>query len=152
MNYEIRIISEEDTVKSKVYEDLDKAIEIADKIYNDFIDLDFGDEIVVCEENKKDKKYWANGKTLITEFKIGDIVKVVDRGLTYSTYYDFMKAYAPKENCLGWEYGKSPSLNTKYKIVAIANHIDSKLAIIEEKGVYPIPKTYIIGIRGIEKI
>ena len=28
MKYEIRIISEEDTIKSKPYEDLDKAIEI----------------------------------------------------------------------------------------------------------------------------
>ena len=156
MNYEIRIISEEDTVKSKVYEDLDKAIEIADKIYNDFIDLDFGDEIVVCEENKKDKKYWANGKKLCTEIKIGDTVTIIDDGKAYTTYYDFMLQYGTKNSCLGWQYGKSPSTYSEYRVLTIADHIarpnEDKLAIIEEISGHSINKTYIIGLKGLRKI
>ena len=157
MNYEIRIISEEDTVKSKVYDDLDKAIEIADKIYKDFINLDFGDEIVVVEENSKDKKYYcANGKQLINNIRVGDIVKIVNSGEVYSTYYGFMLTYGTKQNCLGWKYNQSPSTNTEYKIVAIADHISrptkSKLAIIEEINDDFISKTYIIGVEGLQKV
>lgn len=153
MKYEIRILSEEDTVKSKVYDDLDKAIEIADKIYNDFLDLDFGDEIVVCEENKKDKKYWSNGKQIIEEIKIGDIVEIIDEGATYSTYYDFMMEYGTKKNCLGWTYNNSPSVEKNYRVVNIANHLsrDIKLVIIEEIDTY-LPKAFIIGIEGVKKI
>lgn len=155
MKYEIRIISEEDTIKSKPYEDLDKAIEIADKIFNDFVNTDFGDEIVIAEENSKDKKYyWANGKRLITEIKIGDIVKVVDSGRTYSTYYDFMLRYGTKEDCLGWEYGKSPSTNTSaiYEVVNIQDHTIQnygKLAIIKELSNFGVPKVYIIHTEGL---
>ena len=157
MKYEIRIINEEDTVKSRPYDDLDKAIEIADKMFNNFVNADFGDEIVVVEENSKDKKYyWANGKKLITELKIGDIVKVVDRGAIYSTYYDFILTYGTKEDCLGWEYGKSPSFNAKYKIVAIADHIsrpsENKLAIIKDLSGHCVSNVYIIGVEGLQKI
>ena len=156
MKYEIRIISEEDTVKSKVYDDLDKAIEIADKIYKDFVNLDFGDEIVVVEENKKDKKYWANGKKLIEEIKIGDRVKVVDGGATYSTYYDFILTYGTKEDCLGWEYSKNPSINGEYEVVNIADHIsrpsEDKLAIIRDLSGYFVSRVYIIGVKGLQKI
>ena len=154
MKYEIRIISEEDTVKSKVYDDLDKAIEIAEKIYEDFVNLDFGDEIVIVEENKKDKKYWANGKQIIEEIKIGDVVKIIDRGETYSTYDDFMMEYGTKRNCLGWDYNKSPSAEKNYKVINIANHLSRniKLAIIEEIGICYLPKTFIIGLEGLQKI
>ena len=158
MNYEIRIISEEDTVKSKVYEDLDKAIEIADKMFNDFVNTDFGDEIVVVEKNSKDKKYyWANGKTLIQELKIGDKVKVTDSGATYSTYYEFILDYGSKTDCLFWSYGISPSDDEEkiYEIVFIGQHPfrgkETKLAIIKEVGC-SFGQTYIIGIEGIRRI
>ena len=158
MKYEIRIISEEDTVKSKAYEDLDKAIEVADKMFNDFANLDFGDEIVVAKENSKDKKYyWANGKTLIQELKVGDTVKAVNDGETYSTYYEFMLDYGDKTDCLGWSYGKSPSNNEEkiYKITFIGQHsrgdTETKLAIIKEAGCF-FGQTYVIGIEGIHKI
>lgn len=156
MNYEIRIISEEDTVKSKVYEDLDKAIEVADKIYNDFVNLDFGDEIVVCEENKKDKYYWANGKKLITEIQVGDIVKVVDNGSTYSTYMDFMLTYGTKEDCCNWDKGANPQENEdKYTVMCVAPHptrseYDGEIAII--RSLEYRSKTYIIGLKGLQKV
>lgn len=156
MNYEIRIISEEDTIKSKTYEDLDKAIEIADKMFNDFVNTDFGDEIVICEENKKDKYYWANGKKIVEELKVGDIVKVVDNGCTYSTYMDFMIEYGTKQNCCEWVRGENPQENEdKYEVMCIAPHItrfetDGEIAIIRKLDY--CNKTYIVGLKGLQKI
>lgn len=155
MNYEIRIISEEDTIKSKPYEDLDKAIEIADKMFNDFVNTDFGDEIVVVEENKKDKKYWANGKTLDRPLMIGDKVKIIDRGQTYSTYEDFMLAHATKKLCCRWDMGVTPKNyeNTSkiYTVRALAMHEynGETLAIIEDETEY-YASVYIVGSRGLQ--
>ena len=156
MKYEIKIITEEDTVKSKTYEDLDKAIEIAEKIYEDFIDLGFGDEIVIVEENKKGKYYWANGKRLVDNIKVGDIVKVVHSGHTYSTYMDFMIEYGTKQNCCEWVRGENPQENEdKYEVVFIAPHMtrfetDGEIAIIRSLDYHH--KTYIIGLKGLQKI
>ena len=160
MNYEIRIIGEEDTIKSKVYDDLETAIAVAEYIYNDFMDLDFGDEIVVAEANSKDKKYlWANGEKIIEELKVGDIVKVVDMGKEYTTYADFMATYGTKKDCCGWVYDKPipNDCNSKYEIVCIAPHLDrpneGNLAIIKNHCNYAyLPSTYIIHIDGLRKI
>lgn len=158
MKYEIRIISEEDTIKSKPYEDLNKAIEIADKMFNDFVNTDFGDEVVVVEENSKDKKYlWANGKTLIQELKVGDKVKVVDNGKSFTTYTEFMTTYGTKEQCCLWDRNVAPQEdNTIYKILNIADHLDrpnlyNKLAIIQQIGLSE-GRVYIIEIDGLKKI
>ena len=156
MKYEIRIISEEDTVKSKPYDNLDKAIKIAEKIYNDFIDLDFGDEIVVAEENKKNGGYyWTNGEQLIFSLQIGDKVKVIDNGKTYSTYQDFMIEYGTKEDCCNWCKGKNPCENAHtYEIINIATHplraTDGQLAII--RNVDYTNETYIVGVKGLAKV
>ena len=154
MKYEIRIISEDDTIKSKPYEDLDKAIEIADSIYQNFVNSDFGDEIVVAEENKPQKYLWANGKTLDRPLKIGDKVRVKDNGETYSTYEKFMVAHATKELCCRWNMGKTPNNNDKIYIVrTLAMHEDNgeTLAIIEDEDAY-YASVYIIGSRGLEII
>ena len=157
MKYEIRIISEEDTIKSKIYEDLDKAIEIAERMLNDFINTDFGDKIVVVEENSKDKKYyWANGKTLIEELQVGDEVTVIDNGKSFTTYTEFMATYGTKEQCCLWDKNILPKEdNTTYEILNIAEHLSrtdyNKLAIIQQKGLYE-GKVYIIEIDGLKKI
>ena len=156
MKYEIRIISEEDTVKSKVYDDLNKAIEIADKIYNDFIDLDYGDEIVVVEANNKNSAYyWGNGKQFIYSLSIGDKVKVIDNGKTYSTYQDFMIEYGTKEDCCNWVKHKTPQENEDvYEIINIATHplreTAGQLAII--RNVDYTQDTYIVGVKGLAKV
>lgn len=158
MKYETRIISEEDTIKSKPYEDLDKAIEIADSIYQNFVNSDFGDEIVVVEENSKDKKYyWANGKTLERPLKIGDKVKIINKGETYTTYEDFMTAHATKELCCRWNMGTAPKNYEDdpkiYTIKELAMHEDNgkTLAIIEDEYAYYL-SVYIIGTRGLQLV
>lgn len=153
MKYEIRIISEEDTVKSKPYEDLKQAIEIADSIYQNFANSDFGDEIVVVEENSKDKKYyWANGKTLMEELQVGDTVVIANSGATYSTYTEFMKQYASKEQCCYWDYGTTPQSHHLFEILCIAPHerqSEGNLAIIREK-LYE-GRVYLINVSGLRK-
>ena len=153
MKYEIRIISEEDTIKSKPYEDLKQAIEIADSIYQNFVNSDFGDEIVVVEENSKDKKYrWANGKTLIEELQVGDTVVIANSGAIYSTYVKFMEQYASKEQCCHWDIGTVPQFTHLCEILCIAPHerqSEGNLAIIQEK-LYS-GKVYLINVNGLRK-
>ena len=152
MNYLVRIISEEDTIKSKVYDDYFKAVDIAKYIYENMVDIDYGDEIVVVEENKPQKYLWANGKTLERPLKIGDKVKIIDRGQTYSTYEDFMIAHATKELCCRWNMGKTPNNNDKIYIVrTLAMHENNgeTLAIIEDEDTYYL-NVYIVGSSGLE--
>ena len=119
---------------------------------------DFGDEIVVVKENSKDKEYyWANGKTLTQELKVGDKVRVVDNGKSFTTYTEFMTTFGTKEQCCLWNRDIPPKEdNTIYKILNIAEHLDrpncyNKLAIIQEMG-YSEGKVYIIEIDGLKKI
>lgn len=156
MKYEIRIISEEDTIKSKPYEDLDKAIEVADSIYQNFVNSDFGDEIVIAEENSKDKKYyWANGQTLVEELKVGDIVKIINNGDSYTTYTEFMTQYATPTQCCLWDYNSVPKQDeTQYIIRGIALHSDrdKKLAIIQNYYRGEFGEIYLMGVEGLQKI
>ena len=158
MKYEIRIISEEDTIKSRTYEDFDKAIEIAERMLNDFVNTDFGDEIIITEENnyKPSKYLWANGKILTEELKIGDIVKIIDNGKSYTTYTEFMTQYATPTQCCFWDCGTIPSADeTQYVIRGIELHSresEGKLAIIQEYHRGDFGKIYLIGVKGLQKI
>lgn len=152
MKYEIRIISEEDTVKSKPYDDYFKAVDIAKYIYENMVDIDYGDEVVVVEEDKPKKYLWANSKTLDRPLVIGDRVKIKDNGQTYSTYEDFMLAHATKELCCRWNQGKTPNNNDKIytvRTLAMHGHNGETLAIIEDENEYNL-SVYIIGVRGLE--
>lgn len=159
MKYEIRIISEEDTIRSRTYEDFDEAIEIAEIMLNDFVNTDFGDEIIITEENnyKPSKFLWANGKILIEELKVGDIVKIINNGKTYTTYTEFMTLHATPTQCCLWGYDTIPNENeTQYIIRNIAlhsNQSEGKLAIIQEhyRG-EEFGKIYLLGIEGLRKI
>ena len=155
MKYEIRIISEEDTIKSKPYDDYSKAVDIAKYIYENMADIDYGDEVVVVEENKPKKYLWANGETLERPLIIGDKVKIIENGHTYSTYERFMIAHATKELCCRWNMGATPE-NYKdapkiYTIKALAMHENNgeTLAIIEDENDYKM-NVYIISSRGLE--
>lgn len=154
MKYEIKIISEEDTVKSKPYEDLDKAIEIADKMFNDFVNTDFGDEIVVADD-LQNKTYWANGKLIYRPLQIGDVVKIKNSGQTYSTYKEFMVANATKELCCDWNKGVTPrnfeENNKLYTIEALGMHNNgyTQVAVIKEKDSYGLC-VYMVGTEGLE--
>lgn len=82
--------------------------------------------------------------------KVGDAVKVIDNGRTYSSYDTWLIAnnidikYAIK-----WTTGKHPKNDSIYKIVAIHKHSDSRamLALIEDDY-----NCYIINIEGLEVV
>ena len=154
MTYEIRIISEEDTVKSRPYEDLDSAIRIAEKIYNDFLDMDFGDEVVINTTDNLYNTLWANGKLFEEEIKIGDRVRIFNNGESYTTYQEFMIKYGTKEDCCNWDKGNVPSNNeTIYEVKNIAphgNNTNEEVAIISSLN-HPF-RTYMIGTKGLRKI
>jgi hypothetical protein len=158
MKYEIRIISEEDTIKSRTYEDFGEAIEIAEIMLNDFVNTDFGDEIIITEENnyKPSKYLWANGKILIEELKVGDIVKIIDKGKTYTNYTEFMTQYATPTQCCVWDYNVVPNADeTQYVIRGIALHerqYEGKLAIIQEHYRGELGKIYLMNVKGLRKI
>lgn len=158
MKYEIRIISEEDTIRSRTYEDFGKAIEIAERMLNDFVNTDFGDEIVVTEEsdNRASKYLWANGKILTEELKVGDIVKIIDNGKSYTNYIEFMTLHATPSHCCLWDYGTVPSADeTQYIIRGIALHLresEGKLAIIQNYHRGEFGKIYLMGVKGLQKI
>ena len=158
MKYEIRIISEEDTIKSRTYEDFDEAIEIAERMLNNFVNTDFGDEIIVTEENnyKPSKYLWANGKILTEELKVGDIVKIIDNGKSYTNYIEFMTQYATPTQCCVWDCGVIPSADeTQYIIRSIALHerqYEGELAIIQNYHRGEFGKIYLMGVKGLQKI
>lgn len=158
MKYEIRIISEEDTIRSRTYENFDEAIEIAEIMFNDFVNTDFGDEIIITEENnyKASKYLWANGKILIEELKVGDIVKIIDNGQTYANYEEFMTQYATPTQCCFWDYGTVPNADeTQYAIRGITPHPrlgGIKLAIIQDCRRGELGKIYLMGVKGLQRI
>ncbi len=91
---------------------------------------------------------WDEGK--IHE---GDTVKVVNTGLNYSSYVQWVgehisDPYMAARFCFG-----SPSLDEKYKVIKIAEHERNHipLAYIEEIGGLGFNKCYLIEVKGLEK-
>ena len=82
--------------------------------------------------------------------KVGDNVKVVDSGRTFSTYNTWLiKNKIDIKYAIKWTTSKSPKNNSIYKIVAIHKHLDSRamLALIEDDY-----NCYIINVEGLEVV
>ena len=82
--------------------------------------------------------------------KVGDNVKVVDSGRTFSTYNTWLiKNKIDIKYAIKWTTSKSPKNNSIYKIVAVHKHLDSRamLALIEDDY-----NCYIINIEGLEVV
>lgn len=83
----------------------------------------------------------------------GDTVKVVNAGLNYSSYVQWVgehisDPYMAARFCFG-----SPSLDEKYKVIKIAEHERNgrMLAYIEQIGGLSYNKCYLIEVKGLEK-
>ena len=92
---------------------------------------------------------WNEGK--IHE---GDTVKVVNTGLNYSSYVQWVgehisDPYMAARFCFG-----SPSTDEKYKVIKIAKHgrNDNDLAYIEEIDGISYNRCYLIEVKGLEKV
>lgn len=84
----------------------------------------------------------------------GDTVKVIDTGLTYSSYVQWVgkhisDPYTAARFCFG-----SPSIDKNYKVIKIAEHErnHSPLAYIEEIGGLSYNRCYLIEVKGLEKV
>lgn len=84
----------------------------------------------------------------------GDTVKVVNTGLNYSSYAQWVgkhisDPYMAARFCFG-----SPSLDEKYKVIKIAEHESNyrPLAYIEQIDGIGFNKCYLIEVKGLEKV
>ena len=67
------------------------------------------------------------------KFEIGDVVKVVDGGETYSLYDEFMKQYGD-DYLMRWGYGSEPDEMFAYKVVQRGIGLGNTLYVIERQG------------------
>ena len=86
------------------------------------------------------------------KFKIGNMVKVVDSGKTYTLYDDIMLQYGA-DYLMRWAYGVAAPQDGQYEVVQRNKHPDLKimLYVIERKDGYSHP-LYIIGEEGLAKV
>lgn len=108
------------------------------------IDRVFGKD----EKNAEEKGAAYEPKS---KFNIGNIVKVVDSGKTYTLYDDIMQQYGA-DYLMRWAYGVPAPKDGQYEVVQRNKHPDLKimLYVIERKDGYSHP-LYIIGEEGLAK-
>lgn len=79
--------------------------------------------------------------------KIGDKVKVTNKGCIYTSYVNFAECY----NLKNWKYGREFADDNVYEIKIIGLHLENEekvLCVIADEN----EQEYIIGIDGLEKI
>lgn len=108
------------------------------------IDRVFGKD----EKNAEEKGAAYEPKS---KFNIGNTVKVVDSGKTYTLYDDIMQQYGA-DYLMRWAYGVPAPKDGQYEVVQRNKHPDLKimLYVIERKDGYSHP-LYIIGEDGLTK-
>lgn len=108
------------------------------------IDRVFGKD----EKNAEEKGAAYEPKS---KFNIGNIVKVVDSGKTYSLFEDLMQQYGA-DYLMRWAYGVTAPQDGQYEVVQRNKHPDLKimLYVIERKDGYSHP-LYIISEDGLTK-
>lgn len=109
------------------------------------IDRVFGKE----EKNAEEKGAAHEPKP---KFNIGNMVKVVDSGKTYTLYDDIMQQYGA-DHLMRWAYGVPAPEDGQYEVVQRNKHPDLKimLYVIERKDGYSHP-LYIISEDGLAKV
>ena len=82
--------------------------------------------------------------------KVGDMVRVVDKGCLYSTNYIWLEENnVPLKTAIKWKYDNRDIDDKEYKVVCIHKHdsFDSIKALIEDEY-----NAFIIGIEGLEVV
>ena len=100
------------------------------------------DRVFGKEAEKKEPKF---------KFKVGNMVKVVDSGKTYTLFDDIMQQYGA-DYLMRWAYGVPAPKDGQYEVVQRNKHPDLKimLYVIERKDGYSHP-LYIISEDGLVK-
>lgn len=86
-------------------------------------------------------------------FKVGDVVRITDVGSIYPTYCSWVTKNVTDTNLIAkFAYGRHPTTDVKYEIIAIAEHdaSDTTLAYIQKISIVD-DACYLIAVKGLEK-
>lgn len=92
-------------------------------------------------------------KSSDNDFEVGDMIHIIDTGLVYDTYIDWIKKYCHNPNDLAhYVYGRMPSNTvTGYRIIAKGKNISLNETLCAVQSMTD-DSVYIIDEKGIEKI
>lgn len=89
-----------------------------------------------------------------SKIREGDIVRVINTGLNYSTYPQWVGKHISDPDMAARYCFGSPSDNGNYKVIKIAEHESNgrTLAYIEQCKRFPYNSCYLIEVEGLEKV
>ena len=102
--------------------------------------------------------YWYSEEMLEpwdeNKIREGDIVRVVDTGLNYSTYPQWVGEHISDPDMAARYCFSSPSVDYNYKVIKIAEHESNgrTLAYIEQCDGFVFNKCYLVEVKGLEKV
>ena len=85
----------------------------------------------------------------VTKFCVGDEVRIIDPGVAYSTYSEWVFTNVDRDRIGYWSYNKPPKKGDTGTIVYMGTHsiLDREIAYVEIDGMY-----HLIGVVGLEVI
>lgn len=89
-------------------------------------------------------------KLFVKAPNVGDVVRIVDKGESYTQFSTWVKKYAPN-HAINYAYGHSPNANDLYTVIAKAPHLsanDMMLYFIRHED----NSCYLIGEKGIDVV
>ena len=124
----------------------------------DNIKCEDGDMAYDCAPISGGRSFWYVEEMLEAwdESKIreGDIVRVVNTGLNYSTYPQWVGEHISDPDMAARYCFGSPSTGDNYKVIKVAEHESNgrTLAYIEQCDGFVFDKCYLVEIKGLEKV
>ena len=89
-----------------------------------------------------------------SKIREGDIVRVINTGLNYSTYPQWVGEHISDPDMAARYCFGSPSVDYNYKVIKIAEHESNgrTLAYIEQCDGFVFNKCYLVEVKGLEKV
>ena len=122
------------------------------------IRYDSGDQTYLCEAEGANRMWWYDSDMLEkwdeSKIREGDIVKVINTGLNYSTYPQWVGKHISDPDMAARYCFGSPSDEGNYKVIKIAEHESNgrTLAYIEQCEGFVFSKCYLVEVKGLEKV
>ena len=122
------------------------------------IRYDSGDQTYLCKAEGAERSWWYDSDMLEAwdKSKIyeGDIVRVINTGLNYSTYPRWVGEHISDPDMAARYCFGSPSTDGNYKVIKIAEHETNgrTLAYIEQCDGFVFNKCYLVEVKGLEKV
>ena len=121
------------------------------------IRYDSDDQTYLCEAEGAERMWWYDSDMLEkwdeNKIREGDIVRVVNTGLNYSTYPQWVGEHISDPYMAARFCFNTPDTYKKYKVIKIAEHERNHmpLAYIEEIDGISYNRCYLIEVKGLEK-